>query len=111
MQLTVNATATTPVLIMFLFFGSDSSNFSMYFSTWSKAIMTYLNVKPTKQKNIIIIKWHKKSTLESYIWMVIGVDHSNNPDVTIKPRSEMPFMYARKIWFCRIGVPYSKESI
>lgn len=42
--------------------------------------------------------------LKHYIWVKIGVDHSHNPYITIKPRPKMPLMKSRKIWFRGITI-------
>ena len=31
-----------------------------------------------------------QASIGDYIWMKVGINHSNYPDVAIKPRSEMP---------------------
>lgn len=39
-----------------------------------------------------------------YIWMEVGINHSNYPNVAIKPRSEMPLMHSGNIRLCRISI-------
>jgi len=39
-----------------------------------------------------------------YIRVKVCINHSNYPDVAIKPRSKMPLMHSREIWLCRIGI-------
>jgi hypothetical protein len=56
-----------------------------------------------------IAGYHLKKILQHklvryYIWMEVGINHSNYPDVAIKPRSEMPLMHSRCIRLCRISI-------
>lgn len=86
--ITIEDTVTMDVLIIRLLFVSDSSSFSIHFSTCNKkSIGNFKLVKRRKDE-----KKKKIKTFGDYIWVKIGKDHSNDPYISIKPRSKMPFM-------------------
>lgn len=109
---TTTETVTTKDLIEILTFVSDSSSLSIHFSTCfinhKLIILPYCDLLISRFVNIFkIYNVYLKNMGETHSGMVIGINHSHNPDVTIKPWSEVPFMQQRQVsfWWVCIFIP------